>query len=166
MLYDGDPELRKALERSDVANFTVEEKFQIIEAYMAGGGAAGLQIELEEDDDVEGMTEEEKEIINSNFAAIYARDAELRAMLPEKIETLTLQQKYQILVHYQQAEEGLGASGDFMAGDDSVIVHEGKMYRRVQIEGKDEEYLIDDKQNIYDLNLNLIGVKGDSDEDD
>lgn len=130
MLYDGDPELRKALERSDVANFTVEEKFQIIEAYMAGGGAAGLQIELEEDDEIEAMTEEEKEIINSNFAAIYARDPELRAMLPEKIDSLTLQQKYQILVHYQQAEEGLGASGDFM-GDDSVIVHEGKMYRRV-----------------------------------
>lgn len=42
MIYEGDPELRKTLERSDVANFTVEEKFQIIEAYMAGGGAAGL----------------------------------------------------------------------------------------------------------------------------
>lgn len=53
-----------------------------------------------------------------------------------------------------------------MSGDDSVIVHEGKMYRRVQIEGKSEEYLIDEKQNIYDLNLNLIGVRGDSDEDD
>ena len=135
MIYDGDPELRKTLERSDVANFTVEEKFQIIEAYMAGGGAAGLQIELEEDDDekeLAQMTEEEIEIINSNFAAIYARDAELRKMLPENINQLTLLQKYQILVHYQRAEEaeGLGASGDFM-GDDSVLVHEGKVYRKV-----------------------------------
>lgn len=72
-------------------------------------------------------------------------------------------------MHYQRAEEaeGLGTSADgFMSGDDSVIVHEGKMYRRVQIEGKDEEYLIDEKQNIYDLNLNLIGVKGDSDDED
>lgn len=62
-------------------------------------------------------------------------------------------QKYQILVHYQRAEEaeGLGASGDFMSGDESVLVHEGKVYRRVQIEGKDEEYLIDEKQNIYDM---------------
>ena len=57
MIYDGDPELRKTLERSDVANFTVEEKFQIIEAYMAGGGAAGLQIELEEDDDEKELAE-------------------------------------------------------------------------------------------------------------
>jgi len=28
----------------------VGEKYQIIEAYMQGGGAAGLQIELEDDD--------------------------------------------------------------------------------------------------------------------
>lgn len=45
-LYDGDPELRKVLEKSDVNTFSVEEKYQIIEAYMQGGGAAGLQIEL------------------------------------------------------------------------------------------------------------------------
>lgn len=41
-LYDGDPELRKVLEKSDVATFSVEEKYQIMEAYMQGGGAAGL----------------------------------------------------------------------------------------------------------------------------
>ena len=46
VLYDGDPELRKVLEKSDVSTFSVEEKYQIIEAYMQGGGAAGLQIEL------------------------------------------------------------------------------------------------------------------------
>lgn len=40
------------------------------------------------------------------------------------------------------------------------------MYKRVQIEGKDEEYLIDEQQNIYDLQLNLIGVRGDSSDDD
>jgi hypothetical protein len=42
VLYDGDPELRKVLEKSDVNTFSVEEKYQIIEAYMQGGGAAGL----------------------------------------------------------------------------------------------------------------------------
>lgn len=41
-IYNKDPELRKALEKSDVSNFTVGEKYQIIEAYMQGGGAAGL----------------------------------------------------------------------------------------------------------------------------
>jgi len=41
-LYDGDAELRKVLEKSDVNTFSVDEKYQIIEAYMQGGGAAGL----------------------------------------------------------------------------------------------------------------------------
>ena len=41
MIYEKDAELRKALEKSDVSNFTVLEKYQIIEAYMQGG-AAGL----------------------------------------------------------------------------------------------------------------------------
>lgn len=136
MIYEGDPELRKTLERSDVANFTIEEKYQIIEAYMAGGGAAGLQIELEDEDyekDLAQMNDEDRELLNANFAQIYARDPELRAMLPENIDQLSDEQKYQILVHYQRAEEadGLGTSNEFMSGDDSVIVHEGKMYRRV-----------------------------------
>jgi len=58
VLYDGDPELRKVLEKSDVSTFTVEEKYQIIEAYMQGGGAQGLQIELEgeEDDEMDENT--------------------------------------------------------------------------------------------------------------
>ena len=34
MIYEKDAELRKALEKSDVSNFTVLEKYQIIEAYM------------------------------------------------------------------------------------------------------------------------------------
>ena len=50
-MYDGDPELRKVLEKSDVNTFSVEEKYQIIEAYMQGGGAAGLQIELQEEEE-------------------------------------------------------------------------------------------------------------------
>ena len=41
MIYEKDPELRKALEKSDVGSFTVIEKIQIIEAYMQEG-AAGI----------------------------------------------------------------------------------------------------------------------------
>lgn len=42
IIYEKDPELRKTLEKSDVSTFTVEEKFQIIGAYMQGGGASAL----------------------------------------------------------------------------------------------------------------------------
>jgi len=45
---------------------------------------------------------------------------------------------------------------------------DGKKYRKVQIIDKDEEYLMDDDNNIYDLQLNRIGTAGESDaeEDD
>jgi len=36
----------------------------------------------------------------------------------------------------------------------------------VQIEDHDEEYLMDAEGNIYDMNLKLVGVQGDSDESD
>ena len=41
-IYEKDPELRKALEKSDVSTFTTFEKFQILEAYTQGGGAGAL----------------------------------------------------------------------------------------------------------------------------
>ncbi len=63
-IYEKDPELRKALEKSDVSTFTTFEKFQILEAYTQGGGASALQIELADDDDDEAilneMSEEDK----------------------------------------------------------------------------------------------------------
>ena len=40
-------------------------------------------------------------------------------------------------------------------------MHEGKRYRRVQIEGTEEEFLMDDEQNIYDMNLKQVGKAGD-----
>lgn len=46
-----------------------------------------------------------------------------------------------------------------------MVIIDGKTYRRVQIEGADEEYLMDDEQNIYDMKLNQIGKAGDDDED-
>lgn len=68
MIYEKDPDLRKALEKSDVANFSPDEKFQIIEAYMQGG-AAGIQIELEDDEDDEKaiaeMSEEELALVEA-----------------------------------------------------------------------------------------------------
>lgn len=74
-IYGEDAELRKALEKSDVNTFSVYEKFQIIEAYLQGGGASALQIELQDDDeDLEGMTEEDKQALNDQFDKLYAAD--------------------------------------------------------------------------------------------
>lgn len=62
-LFEGDPELRKVLEKSDVNSFTIEEKYQIIEAYMQGGGAQGLQIEMQDDEPEEEEEEMDEETL-------------------------------------------------------------------------------------------------------
>lgn len=51
-----------------------------------------------------------------------------------------------------------------MNDDDSVIQHEGKRYTRIQIEGlreDDDEYLMDEQQNIYSLDFKFITNMGD-----
>ena len=77
-IYDKDPELRKALENSDVKTFTTYEKFQILEAYTQGGGAGALQIELADDEDdlalLNEMTSEDKRNLEEQFDRLYAQD--------------------------------------------------------------------------------------------
>ena len=58
------------------------------------------------------------------------------------------------------------SQGGYASEDTEIIEIEGKKYRKVEIVDKDEMYLMDDENNIYDLNLNRIGQAGDSDGDD
>ena len=67
MLYDGDEELRQALAKQDVSKLTAEEKYQILEAYMAGNGASGLQFEIEGEEDEEEGEEVDPEEIEAQF---------------------------------------------------------------------------------------------------
>jgi len=50
MLYEKDPDLRKALSKSDINSISIGDKFQIIEAYLSEGGVGGLQIQVEDDE--------------------------------------------------------------------------------------------------------------------
>mmetsp|Transcript_21715 Transcript_21715/g.26751 ORF Transcript_21715/g.26751 Transcript_21715/m.26751 type:complete len:107 (-) Transcript_21715:389-709(-) len=84
LIYEKDPELRKALEKSDVASFSVAEKYQIIEAYMQDG-AAGLQIELEDEDDDDDdekalmeMSEEELAVVEAQFEKLFQSHPDLQ----------------------------------------------------------------------------------------
>lgn len=50
-----------------------------------------------------------------------------------------------------------------MEAEDSVIEYDGKRYQRIQIEGlrdDDDEYLMDDQQNIYSLDFKFITNMG------
>ena len=73
------------------------EKYQIIEAYMQGG-ASGLQIELEDEEEEEKamlneMTDEEIQAIEEQFEKLYAADPELQSAIGST-SSLTLLQKY------------------------------------------------------------------------
>ena len=69
---------------------------------MQGGGAAGLQIELEDNDEDDEkalmeMTEEDIQALEKQFALLYAAEPELQSALGE-LDQLSVLQKYQILV--------------------------------------------------------------------
>ena len=69
---------------------------------MQGGGAAGHQIELEDNDEDDEkalmeMTEEDIQALEKQFALLYAAEPELQSALGE-LDQLSVLQKYQILV--------------------------------------------------------------------
>lgn len=75
-IYENDPQLKQVL-GSEVEGLSLEEKYQIMNAYMKGGGVQGLLA----DDDNEGLDEEEAKEIESQFLEIYQGDAKLREVL-------------------------------------------------------------------------------------
>ena len=55
----------------------------------------------------------------------------------------------------EQQQQQLEAGYD---DDDSVYIKDNVVMRRIQIEGENEEYLMDPEGNIYDMNGNFIGT--------
>ena len=73
LIYDNDPELRQLL-GNEISNLTLEEKYQIMTAYMNGGGVQALL----GDDDKGGFDPEEQKMIEEQFLQIYEEDEKLR----------------------------------------------------------------------------------------
>lgn len=72
-------------------------------------------------------------------------------------------EKKQILVEYKE-KGGLDALlNEDDENDVSYIVHNGKRYDRVQIEEDNNEYLMDQEGNLYDLQFQYIGQANPSD---
>ncbi len=69
------------------------------------------------------------------------------------------------MVQYQEAGGVQGLIADAGEAGDYVTV-QGVRYQRVEIDGDDgAEYLMDEENNIYDMNLNFVGQMGGDDED-
>ena len=103
--------------KADPSTFSVEEKYQIIEAYIHQGGAAGLQIEMEDEDDdemdeatIEQMSAADTQTIEEQVNALYERDPVLKSVLGADPKTLSLYQKYQVMMQYQRAGDGNNSS--------------------------------------------------------
>ena len=144
---------------------------------MQGGGAHGLQIELEgEDEDemdeqtLEQMSPEEKKQLEDQFITLYRQDPVLKQVLGSDPASLSLFQKYQVMLQYQRAGEtsqiNSGTADDAQDESSEIIMHEGKVYKMVQIEGNDNKFLMDEEQNIYDMDLKKVGMAGGDDDDD
>lgn len=69
-LYDSDPQLREVL-GSDLASLSLEEKYQIMTAYIHGGGVRGL---VSEEEATEGLSAEDAKVVEEEFQNIYEAD--------------------------------------------------------------------------------------------
>ena len=65
---------------SEVASLTLEEKYQILQAYMNGGGVQGL-IEGGAGGAPDDMDSEDERTIEEEFKQIYDEDEKLRQLL-------------------------------------------------------------------------------------
>ena len=94
LIYENDPELRQLL-GGDISGLSLEEKYQILTAYMNGDGVRGLMEDPEKSDD--------EKLIEDEFNAIYEADPKLRELLAgADPSNLNIKEKYQIVVAYKK----------------------------------------------------------------
>ena len=104
---------------------------------------------------------------------VYEADEDLRKLLGAEPKSLSVAEKYQVLSAYNKggvagligesgAEGGAAGAGE---GEESIIIHNGKKFRRVQIEGEAQDFNMDEEGNIYDLEFNFIGQANGSDDE-
>ncbi|CDW91019.1 UNKNOWN [Stylonychia lemnae] len=163
-IYENDPQLRQVL-GNEINGLSLEEKYQIMTAYLNGGGVQGL---LGEDDEKAGIDDDDARAIENEFNTIYTSDSKLREILQGQDPTkLTLEEKYEILAAYKKGGGVQGLLGGLEEEEEeSIIEHNGQKFKRVQIEGEAQEYLMDEAGNIYDGEFNFIGQANNSDEED
>ena len=94
LIYERDPQLRQVI-GSEVSTLTLEEKYQILQAYMNGGGVQGL-IDGGIGGGGEEMDSEDERNIEEEFKQIYDADDKLRQLLggPPALAQLSIKDKY------------------------------------------------------------------------
>ncbi len=81
----------------DAQTLSVEDKIEILKAYMEGGGVKGL---IDEEDGE--MDPQDEKFINDAFNEIYTNDPKLRALLGDNVYSLGIRDKKQIIIEYKE----------------------------------------------------------------
>jgi hypothetical protein len=74
---------------------------------------------------------DDEKIIEEEFNKIYQTDDKLREILGADPSTLTVKEKYQILVAYKKGGGVQGLVGEEGEEEESIIEHDGKKFKRV-----------------------------------
>ena len=183
-LFDYDPDLHRVITREEAEVMGLEERYHVINAYMRGGGIRGLIGGDDEDEDFE-FSPSEHAMIEEEFAKLYHEDPRFKQVIGDaKPSDIPLRDKYELVVEYtkryrkpEQAHDPRGAMGDEdIRVQGEFVFYKGKTYKRVKIDNdkshgdnqedsEDDEYLMDEQGNIYDMHFRLIG-KADDDGDE
>ena len=90
---------------AEANTLTLEEKYQILTAYMQGGGVQGLLDDNAEGAEADGEVDSEDErAIEDEFKAIYESDPKLREVLggESAVGQFSLKDKFHILEAYRK----------------------------------------------------------------
>lgn len=170
-MFDYDPDLCRVIPKEEAAAMGLEERYNVINAYMRGGGIRGL-IGGGPDDDEEDyeFSPRERAMIEDEFLKLYEQETRFRQVIGDaKPSDIPLRDKYELVVEYTKryrsdkkgdAED----DGDDIRVNGEFVFYKGKTYKRVKLDnekdenGDDEdEYLMDEAGNIYDMHFRLIG---------
>lgn len=160
---DQDPQLKQLIE-GQLTSLSLEEKYQILTTYMQGG----IQALIDDSDAPGDIAPGDEAIVEEEFNKIYKADPKLQELLGASLSSLSFAEKYQILIAYNKGggiQGLLGEEGAEGEDEDSFVEFNGKKFKKVQIEGENQEYYMDEEGNIYDGQFNYVGQANGSDEE-
>ena len=147
---------------------STEEKYHIISAYMRGGGIRGLIGPEDDDEELADLSEEERLMVDDEFAKLYSEDRNFREALEgTNMKGLSLRDKYELIIAYSRRPPS-SMSSEKVEVHGEYVTYKGKTFKRVQLDGDedDDEYLLDEAGNIYDTQFRLIGRADDEDDEE
>lgn len=114
-------------------------------------------------------------MIEEEFMKLYNEETRFRQVIGDaKTSDIPIRDKYELVIEYTKRYRSSGNEDDIRVNGEYVY-YKGKTYKRVKLdnerppdepEDEEDEYLMDEAGNIYDMHFRLIGRADNSDEDE